>query len=297
MSSSRGSPPYELRKDSGSSGAPGSVIERPSRSAAAIAMTSPSRCRSFMQLIPQPPSAGTNAAFNTIWVTRPARAATTPGTTRPPEECATSVIAPLGTPDSISAANRRNFLVDRERGEIGGPVGPSRQVHRHRVWVEVGHQSIPIARGYTAAMDEHHGHLCVPRPVNDMGAEITAAPHQDAPEMGLVGKWGRRQTDSTMRTIEIDVDTAGSQCVDLTKELDAFCAGTGDGLVNVLVPHATAGLALMETGSGSEEDLVDALGHIFPRDNRYRHADTIPGPRGRPSVTRDLESIGHSARH
>jgi len=126
-------------------------------------------------------------------------------------------------------------------------------------------------------MDEHHGHLCVPRPVNDMAAEITAAPHQDAPEMGLVGKWGRRQTDSTMRTIEIDVDTAGSQCVDLTKELDAFCAGTGDGLVNVLVPHATAGLALMETGSGSEEDLVDALGHIFPRDNRYRHAHGSPG--------------------
>jgi secondary thiamine-phosphate synthase enzyme len=42
--------------------------------------------------------------------------------------------------------------------------------------------------------------------------------------------------------------------------------------VHVFVPHATAGLALMETGSGSEEDLEDALERLLPRDNRYRHA-------------------------
>ncbi|HEY3845460.1 MAG TPA: YjbQ family protein [Acidimicrobiales bacterium] len=65
--------------------------------------------------------------------------------------------------------------------------------------------------------------------------------------------------------------------VDVTKELERFCRGNDAGLVNVFVPHATAGLALMETGSGSEADLVDALDRLLPRDNRYRHAHGSPG--------------------
>jgi len=74
-----------------------------------------------------------------------------------------------------------------------------------------------------------------------------------------------------MDSDEIAVDTSRSSTVDLSHALARFCAGRGDGLVNVFVPHATAGLALIETGSGSEEDLVAALGSLLPRDDRYRH--------------------------
>ncbi len=56
-----------------------------------------------------------------------------------------------------------------------------------------------------------------------------------------------------------------------------FCAGRGDGLVHVFVPHATAGLALIELGAGSEHDLEEALRRILPRDDRYRHRHGSPG--------------------
>jgi secondary thiamine-phosphate synthase enzyme len=75
-----------------------------------------------------------------------------------------------------------------------------------------------------------------------------------------------------MHSLEIDVDTSRHRIVDLTPELELFCAGLGDGLVNAFVPHATAGLALMETGSGSETDLLGALERLLPRDDRYGHA-------------------------
>ena len=75
-----------------------------------------------------------------------------------------------------------------------------------------------------------------------------------------------------MESVEIEVDTSSSRIVDLTGEVVRFCRGHGDGLVSVFVPHATAGLALMETNSGSEADLVDALEDLLPRDDRYRHA-------------------------
>jgi secondary thiamine-phosphate synthase enzyme len=80
-----------------------------------------------------------------------------------------------------------------------------------------------------------------------------------------------------MHSIEIDVDTSRRRIVDLTAELELFCAGLGDGLVNAFVPHATAGLALMETGSGSEGDFVAALERLLPRDQRYGHAHGSPG--------------------
>jgi secondary thiamine-phosphate synthase enzyme len=80
-----------------------------------------------------------------------------------------------------------------------------------------------------------------------------------------------------VRTAEFDVDTSRTRIVDLSAELLRFCAGCGDGLVNAFVPHATAGLALMETGSGSEEDLVRALERLLPRDERYGHAHGSPG--------------------
>jgi secondary thiamine-phosphate synthase enzyme len=73
------------------------------------------------------------------------------------------------------------------------------------------------------------------------------------------------------------VDTSDRRLVDLTEEVEEFCAGRGDGLVNVFVPHATAGVALMETGSGSEADLVDLLERLLPRDDRYHHRHGAPG--------------------
>jgi secondary thiamine-phosphate synthase enzyme len=65
--------------------------------------------------------------------------------------------------------------------------------------------------------------------------------------------------------------------VDLTDEVGRFCAPRGDGLVSVFVPHATAGVAIMETGAGSDDDLVRALGDVLPRDGRWRHRHGSPG--------------------
>jgi secondary thiamine-phosphate synthase enzyme len=80
-----------------------------------------------------------------------------------------------------------------------------------------------------------------------------------------------------MQTIELNIDASREQIIDLTTELERFCTGLGDGLVNVFVPHATAGVALMETGSGSERDLLETLGRLLPRDNRYRHSHGSSG--------------------
>lgn len=73
--------------------------------------------------------------------------------------------------------------------------------------------------------------------------------------------------------------TTGSQpaIVDLTSEVVGFCQGRGDGLVSVYVPHATAGVAIIETGAGSEEDLLTALRDVLPRDDRWRHRHGSPG--------------------
>ena len=74
-----------------------------------------------------------------------------------------------------------------------------------------------------------------------------------------------------METTEIGIDTSRRSVVDLTDEVEEFCAGRGDGLCSVFVPHATAGVSLMETGSGSEEDLAAAVERLLPRDEHYRH--------------------------
>jgi secondary thiamine-phosphate synthase enzyme len=75
-----------------------------------------------------------------------------------------------------------------------------------------------------------------------------------------------------MRTHELTVGTSGRRLVDLTDEVRRFAReADGDGLLHVFVPHATAGVALMETGSGSEADLDELLERVFPRDDRYTH--------------------------
>lgn len=80
-----------------------------------------------------------------------------------------------------------------------------------------------------------------------------------------------------MESTELSLDTSGRQVLDLTSEVVSFCRSLGDGLLSVFVPHATAGVALMETGSGSETDLDELLGRLLPRDDRYRHRHGAPG--------------------
>ena len=75
-----------------------------------------------------------------------------------------------------------------------------------------------------------------------------------------------------MRSETFAVDTRGRGTVDLTEQARVFARGVGgDGLLHVFVPHATAGLALLETGSGSEQDLAELLERVVPRDDRYAH--------------------------
>ena len=75
-----------------------------------------------------------------------------------------------------------------------------------------------------------------------------------------------------MRAERLTIDTTGRRVVDVTEHVLGFARDTGDdGLLTVFVPHATAGVALMETGSGSEADLVEAVERLLPRDDRYRH--------------------------
>jgi secondary thiamine-phosphate synthase enzyme len=75
-----------------------------------------------------------------------------------------------------------------------------------------------------------------------------------------------------MLTLEFRIDTGGRRVVDVTERVRAFAAEAGaDGLLHVFLPHATAGVALMETGSGSEPDLEELLERLLPRDDRYAH--------------------------
>lgn len=75
-----------------------------------------------------------------------------------------------------------------------------------------------------------------------------------------------------MDTDVIDVDTSRRRIVDLTNSVREFCGSHRDGLCNVFVPHATAGVAIIETGAGSDDDLLDTLERLLPRDDRYRHS-------------------------
>lgn len=83
----------------------------------------------------------------------------------------------------------------------------------------------------------------------------------------------------TSRTVH--VVTGGSETVhDLTVACEEFLGAAArgrDGLLNVFTPHATAGLAVIETGAGSDDDLLEALRTLLPADDRWRHRHGSPG--------------------
>jgi secondary thiamine-phosphate synthase enzyme len=74
-----------------------------------------------------------------------------------------------------------------------------------------------------------------------------------------------------VQTTELELDTSGRELTDLTDHVRNFCAGAGDGLLSIFVPHATAGLAILELGDGSEPDLEALLERLLPKDARYHH--------------------------
>jgi len=80
-----------------------------------------------------------------------------------------------------------------------------------------------------------------------------------------------------METHVITLEVRGRGTRDLTAEAARFVTGRGDGLLSVFTPHATAGLALVETGAGSDADLMDSLDDVLVRDDRYRHRHGSPG--------------------
>lgn len=76
-----------------------------------------------------------------------------------------------------------------------------------------------------------------------------------------------------MRTETRQFHTGTTEVVlDITAECSDFAAAGPDGLLHVFVPHATAGIAIIETGAGSDDDLLAALGDLLPADERWRHA-------------------------
>ena len=81
-----------------------------------------------------------------------------------------------------------------------------------------------------------------------------------------------------METHLIDVRTGGEEVVlDLTSRCADYVADRRDGLLHVFVPHATAGIAVLETGAGSDDDLLAALGDLLPADGRWKHQHGSPG--------------------
>jgi secondary thiamine-phosphate synthase enzyme len=86
-----------------------------------------------------------------------------------------------------------------------------------------------------------------------------------------------------MKTTELTVQTGRRRGLfDLTGACQQFVAGQGDGLLSIFVPHATAGLVVIELGAGSDADLIAALDRLLPRDDRWVHRHG---------------SVGHGADH
>jgi secondary thiamine-phosphate synthase enzyme len=81
-----------------------------------------------------------------------------------------------------------------------------------------------------------------------------------------------------MKTSLLTIRTGSEPSLtDLTAACARFVDGEGDGLLSIFVPHATAGLVIMELGAGSDDDVLAALDRLLPRDDRWRHRHGSPG--------------------
>jgi secondary thiamine-phosphate synthase enzyme len=97
----------------------------------------------------------------------------------------------------------------------------------------------------------------------------------------MAGSPGRLPPHPLMESVKLQVRTGSERgFTDLTGACRRFVserAGGADGLLSVFVPHATAGLAILELGAGSDADALDALDRLLPRDDRWRHRHGTPG--------------------
>ncbi|MFD8727067.1 MULTISPECIES: YjbQ family protein [unclassified Streptomyces] len=87
-------------------------------------------------------------------------------------------------------------------------------------------------------------------------------------------------SDSFTTTVLHITTGTTERVLDLTRECEEFltrAASGRDGLLNIFVPHATAGIAVLETGAGSDDDLLAALHHLLPADDRWQHRHGSPG--------------------
>ncbi|GAB3657708.1 secondary thiamine-phosphate synthase enzyme YjbQ [Actinocorallia lasiicapitis] len=81
-----------------------------------------------------------------------------------------------------------------------------------------------------------------------------------------------------MKSTVLTVTTGRREVIhDLTSDCAGFVQGEGDGLLNIFVPHATAGIAIIELGAGSDTDLLAALRDLLPADDRWVHSHGSPG--------------------
>jgi secondary thiamine-phosphate synthase enzyme len=81
-----------------------------------------------------------------------------------------------------------------------------------------------------------------------------------------------------MKTAELSIQTGRRRGLfDLTDACEKFVAGEGNGLLVVFVPHATAGIVVVELGAGSDADLMAVLDRFLPRDDRWVHRHGSPG--------------------
>jgi secondary thiamine-phosphate synthase enzyme len=81
-----------------------------------------------------------------------------------------------------------------------------------------------------------------------------------------------------VRTVEVTLTTGSSPTVvDLTERIASFLHGDDEGLLNVFAPHATCGVAIIETGAGSDMDLLRSIDDLLPTDDRWRHRHGSPG--------------------
>jgi len=94
-----------------------------------------------------------------------------------------------------------------------------------------------------------------------------------------MGQDGNMSAAFTTRVLHVATGSR-ERVMDLTRDCEAFlreAAAGRDGLLNVFVPHATAGVAILETGAGSDDDLLAALHTLLPADDRWQHRHGSPG--------------------